>query len=350
MVRLKATTLFTQTIDTDADGHWDKLLIEVSLAAKARETLQVYWVPETKLEKYPAMTNVRLSLKSKNGYPSPEIEKTRRLRGFEQNIAEPYYQLEGPSIENDKVAFRTFFDKRNGKDVYGKTTTSLVLDQVGLTGSWHQLNWWGMDILKTGNSLGAGSYAIAEKDKWYRLADADTSIFTALYEGPLQAAYEIKFANWDTGTLKSNGSETIVINKGDFYFQSILKLRLSKEQRLICGFPNFIGAKAEFNCLNDHLSSLSTFGAQADGSSSNLGMALIFPTVSYLSNGTTQADEPIPNTTFVELKPGIEQRLFFIAAWEKTNNDFATKAGFDSYLRQVALKLAHPIVIHSISP
>jgi len=62
-----------------------------------------------------------------------------RQRGFVQNIANPVYQMEGPGIENNKVAFRSFFDKRNGKDIYGKLITTPILDQVGLTESWHIL-------------------------------------------------------------------------------------------------------------------------------------------------------------------------------------------------------------------
>ncbi|MBC7722813.1 MAG: DUF4861 family protein, partial [Pedobacter sp.] len=142
-------TLVTQIIDTNNDGIWDELLIEISLAANSKDTLDITWSAKQETA-FPTFANVQLSLRSDTNIPSSEIYQTQRRRGFAQNIAKPYYQMEGPGIENDKVAFRTFFDFRNGKDIYGKIVDMPVLEKVGVGSSWHEMQPWGKDILKVG--------------------------------------------------------------------------------------------------------------------------------------------------------------------------------------------------------
>lgn len=61
----------------------------------------------------------------------------------------PSYLTEGPGWENDKVAFRLYFDMRNTVDIYGKRIPAMVMDTVGANpaSSYHNLSNWGMDIL-----------------------------------------------------------------------------------------------------------------------------------------------------------------------------------------------------------
>lgn len=47
--------------------------------------------------------------------------------------------MEVPGIENDKVAFRAFFDYRNSKDIYGKIVDTPTLERVGVGSGWHEL-------------------------------------------------------------------------------------------------------------------------------------------------------------------------------------------------------------------
>lgn len=50
--------------------------------------------------------------------------------------------MEGPAGKNDKVGFRNYYDLRNGMDIFGKITDKMVLDTIGLTGSYHDLSNW----------------------------------------------------------------------------------------------------------------------------------------------------------------------------------------------------------------
>lgn len=339
--------LISQTIDTNNDGFWDELLIEISLAAKEKDTLQINWVSKEGVA-FPKRTNVQLSLRSDTDVPSPEINDAKRNRGFVQNIAKPFYQMEGPGFENDKVAFRAFFDYRNGMDIYGKIVEEPILEKVGVGASWHNLQPWGMDILKVGYSLGAGALAVKENNKIYRLGDADSTTFQVLYEGPLQAAFKLGFTNWDVANAKQNGSETIKITKGNFYYKNEVSLALNKSQNLVSGFANFIDAKVNYKKYNNHFSAIYTYGKQAEGSDSNLGMAIVFSTKNYLENKMADQTTSIPNTSYVALKPRNKTAIYFFACWEKSDNRFATQQGFENYVEQTIQSLSNPIKIKKV--
>jgi len=345
VVRRQGSLLNSQLIDENRDGKWDKILIEISLQPFGRDTLMLQWVSEKELPLFVNLTNVRLSLRSTNNTPSPEIETYTRQRNFRPSVAVPFFQMEGPGIENDKVAFRSFFDFRNGKDIYGKVKTEPVLEQIGVDGSWHKMHSWGMDILKVGQSLGAGGLAIKEDDLLYRLGDADTAIFTTLYEGPLQAAFRLDFYNWDVGTTKQNGSETIILTKGQYYYQNKINVPLQMFQQLICGIADFGSNELEFKKHNHKFSSLSTYGPQAEGTATNLGLAILFPSKRYLSNATTTSTDSIPNTTYVALKASNKNEItiFFFACWEKSDRRFEAGKAYALYLQQEADKIANPV-------
>lgn len=331
-----------QPVDTDKDGRWDSLFLELSLPPFTTDTVFLCWQEQEPVS-FPASTNVRFSLRSTDGLPCAEISDTFRLRGYTQDISKPAYQLEGPGIENDKVAFRVFFDSRNGKDIYGKRTTTPVLDRVGLTGSWHTLQDWGMDILRTGQSLGAGAFAIREAGKDYKLADADSTVFTHLYEGALAAAFRLDFYGWDAGTRKQRGSEVITIQKGDYFYTTTLQVPMQPHQELIQGFAHFYQDSLYLPQAGTQCKIIATYGQQAEGDTSPLGLALLVPQNRFAGTGTTDNSDPLPNSCYVRMKPADTTVTHFFACWAGTDQRFGDKAGFSSYLREVANRLAHPI-------
>ena len=69
---------------------------------------------------------------------------------------------EGPGWESQMVGYRLYLDGRNAIDVFGKKTTDMILKQVGRGDDYHQIQPWGMDILKVGASLGSGGFGVHE--------------------------------------------------------------------------------------------------------------------------------------------------------------------------------------------
>ena len=208
-----------------------------------------------------------------------------------------------------------------------------------------------MDIFHTGNSLGAGGLAIEEKAKIYRLGDADTATFTSMYEGPLSAAFCLNFKGWDVGTGKGDGSENLSITKGTFYYKNEIALNLTRLQRLVAGIANFGVDKPIYKKQNSTFSSLSIYGAQAEGTNTKLGVAILFPTADYVTHNTTDSASSIPNTSYISLRPPANGKttIYFFACWEKTDSRFSTEQGFEEYLDVSAEALAHPIQVRVIN-
>lgn len=338
-------TLPSQFLLDPTRQEWTAVLLSVDLPAKSKRTYKVKWVTPVEIHEEPVRADVRLSLRSETGSPTANIPHETRQRGFVQNISKPKYQMEGPGIENDQFAMRVFFDQRNGKDLYGKLGEEPVLERVGLGGSWHKLQPWGMDILKTGDSISMEGLAVKQGSEVVRLADADVSMFDALYSGPLQAALQLKFQGWDVGTAKRDGAEIISMSVGDSLYQDAVTVPLSSGQELITGLPNFDKRILPRHTVhNGQISSISTYGPQAEGTGTALGLAIFFPTADFVQTQSTDADPVLPHSHLVTLHPHGGTEVFTVAVcWEKRDPQFATEAGFQSYLQRVADHLAHPI-------
>lgn len=79
---------------------------------------------------------------------------------------------EGPGWESDRVAYRLYLDGRNAVDIFGKRTPELVLAGVGRGEDYHAMADWGMDILKVGNSLGAGGFGVLQDGEAVQIGEA----------------------------------------------------------------------------------------------------------------------------------------------------------------------------------
>lgn len=262
----------------------------------------------------------------------------------------PYYQSEGPVWENDKVGFRLYLDVRNAKDIFGKTTSNIVLDTVGTHGDkyYHQFDPnWGMDILKVGASLGAGSIALHIKnnkgvDTLVRLGG--TGIEQTSYELVRnkrdEAIFRLHYKNWKLLGRTYQVTEEIRMEPGKYYYESKVTVSgLKGDERLVTGIVNF-KAPESFQFSQGNKGILYTHDKQADDGS-HLGMAVM----------TDQKNDPkygaTPNTgsgivnsyTLSMAIQNNEPVIFrFYAGWEQTDKQFTDKKYFENFLQREAVE------------
>ena len=164
--------LASQMDDLDSDGRWDELAFVIDL--KGNEKQPVTFKVGEPVE-FEMRTNLRFGSAVE---PNNAVTEQLRLKTNDSPTISAVYQMEGPAWENDKVGFRNYYDARNGMDIFGKKTARMVLDDAGIRGqNYHELSDWGMDILKVGNSLGAGAIAIGVGDSIYRVGAAKDIVF-----------------------------------------------------------------------------------------------------------------------------------------------------------------------------
>ena len=324
-------TLLSQLDDLDQDGQWDEMAFLVDLEPGEVKKLSLGWndlAPASQKTR----TNIRFAKKMEdNSYQ----ELSQEIRPVDHTKASPTvnYQMEGPAWENDKVAFRMYFDPRNGFDIFGKTSREMVLDQVGISGNYHELQDWGMDILKVNNSLGAGALALQWQDSLYRLAETDEAYFKVITEGPVRSILELNYKNWKIKDVSLELNQKIIIEAGKYYYSSeITTDNLPENSGLGTGIVN-IYSDTIYEDTAEEMKIMATHAPQAFNGE-YLGMAIMAKQNQFRSVQKTPEKGPGITQTYVMVFNSNSHpvKFHFFAGWELSDPEFANK---DSFIKKV---------------
>lgn len=325
--------IFSQIDDLNGDGKWDELLIQVDIAPKSKLELSLQWLDKQK--NYPQQTNIRMAKVIEMGKTYEEQSRVKRIQGGNTKVTTANFQMEGPGWENDKVAFRNYLDERNGFDIFGKKTEAMVLDKVGINEDYHKLQSWGMDILKVGNSLGAGAPAIWHKDSLYRVTAPQGAYFELLKEGPLRSTFNLTFDQIQIDNQLVKITHQVSITAGKYAYTS----KISSQ-----GLPT--GATLATGIVKLHSDSLYvskagkkmiflTHDKQAfEGE--YLGMAIVTNKKNYIKWLQQPEKGKGIVSTFALVLQGNDQKPLtydFYAGWERSNAKFAQRNYFEQYIK-----------------
>lgn len=334
--------------DKDKDGTWDEWAISISIKQKEVKKYKVQWVDSQEINKYKfeTKTNLHFGKRQADGsYKNVDFELHPKTHIAQ---SEPWiYQYEGPGWENDKVAYRSYFDSRNGKDIFGKITSRMVLDSVMLYGNYHEFDArWGMDVLKVGKSLGMGAVAFVESGKIKRLGNADSMVYEKLIEGPLRSVFVIKYYDYSLHGEKRNISDEIEIRAGGYFYKHTLYINKPKNDTLLVGFANLKGVgKGEFVDLGTS-KAVFTHGNQSENHD-NLGLSVFtdIKTATYGDAPTEPDGDYVVNTSYLSAVAQEVNQFYVMGCWEKSDENFKTKQGFKDFLLLQMKKQAYPIEI-----
>ncbi len=346
VVNYKGDTIPSQTDDTNGDGHWDELFFLSDFKSNQTKTFFLNAVAEEDIPEFTPRTNVRFASIYDGKFISQDT--ATRIKGTDTEVTQQYFQVEGPAWENDKVGFRNYFDERNGFDIFGKRTTDMVMDMVGTGESYHELQPWGMDILKVGNSLGAGGIAIDYKDSLYNFALGAVGNYQLLSSGPLRSVFKLSFNNINIGDHTLALDQIISIIAGEYgYHSKVTVTGIEDSMSLAAGIVNMHADTLYFTDNNDQYVSIATHDKQAF-LGEYLGMGLIFNKKDFVKYGET-ADEGtgIIQTYFGKLKisNGEPVNFMFMTGWEYTDKQFANREYFLATIAKQAAKMAHPVKV-----
>ncbi|MCU0429029.1 MAG: DUF4861 domain-containing protein [Cytophagaceae bacterium] len=329
----KSWSIF-QLDDLDHDGAWDEALVALHLDPHEIKPMQVSCVSKQeflKITEVEKLTNIHLGKsENKDGKYKEVLHEIRPASHLPQ--ARPMlYQFEGIGWESERVAFRSYFDARNGKDIFGKCSAGILLDSIGLPGKdYHELQSWGMDVLKVGTSLGAGALAIRYRGRYYRLGATDSAIFTVLQEGPLRSRFQIQYAGWKVSDKSLQLIETITIEAGSYGYNSTVQVKgLSSDSfEIVTGIVNLKNQKKKFHEFSTPTAAFLFSWADQSENHDRLGMALLSPSSCKpwinVSSDQATSDEDITHTFFWHLKPDQQASatFYFFALWEKSDPAF----------------------------
>jgi hypothetical protein len=304
-------------------------------------------------DQYPSFdmrTNLRLGA-NEPGYP--ELEEAPRLEGItyhNHSRTGEVYQMEGPAWENDKVGFRNYLDQRNGMDIFGKLTSRMVLDSVGIATrqSYHEPDAWGMDVLKVGTSLGAGSIGYLYRDSIYRVGDRGSASYAAVFEGPLRSRFILTYDPWFIEEREVRVLHQIEIVAGRLCYQSDVTISGSGGAfDLVTGIVNMKSDTLYTLDLNQQFSGFLTHDLQSEDTTL-LAMALVVPTLDLVSFGETKkTGEGVTETYYTVLNApeGQPVPFRFYALWEREDPRWASREQVETFLKKEAERWSQSVII-----
>lgn len=348
VVRYQGQEVPSQYIDVDPFNEGILVMLD-ELKGRGSTKLEVRYAEEGIIPReYPARAQAELSVK-KGGhfedrkYIGGTFENIHSLRVPPEVTDHSYYmRYEGPGWESDKVGYRLYMDWRRGTDVFGKQTTDMVLQQVGLDGyeSYHHLQPWGMDVMKVGSSLGLGSPALFHHGQANRI-DSVAQVQCEISEnGPLYGSFNTTYTGWQVNGLTLDVESWISIHAGSRLTHQVL-LVTSDEQptNLSTGIVKDEAAKRYTSVGGENAwGYLATYGKQSLNGD-HLGLVVFFRPTDLLEF-TEDAHSHV-----VSLKPqdGVLD-YYYGAAWELEPNGIKTAAEFLTYIQETARALANPLL------
>jgi hypothetical protein len=329
----------SQCDDIDSDGSWDELVFLCDLGAGESRKLIFEPVESTAYPVFDVRTHLRFCRANE---PYDTAWGDLRMKTNDTKFTVPVYQMEGPAWENDVVAFRNYYDARNGIDIYGKRVREMVLDSVGIKGrNYHELADWGMDILKVGNSLGAGAVAIGVGDSLYRVGPCEEGRFRVISQGPVRTVFELTYKNVPAGDRLYTVKQQISIYAGDYFYRNSLQVDgLKGDEELVTGIVDMHELAAD-QAEVGNMKIMSTLGKQAMNGEV-LGMAVIFPSSEFKRYWEAPVSgSGIVNTHLVSLalSAGKPTRYAFLAAWELRDEKIKDKGYFSELVNEAAERL-----------
>jgi hypothetical protein len=329
----------SQCDDMNGDGRWDELVFLCDLGISESQKLIFEPVEATAYPVFDARTHLRFCRANE---PYDTAWGDLRMKTNDTKFTIPVYQMEGPAWENDIVSFRNYYDARNGIDIYGKRVHEMVLDSVGIKGrNYHELAAWGMDILKVGNSLGAGAIAIGIGDSLYRVGPCEEGGFRLISQGPVRTVFELTYTDVPAGDRLYSVNQQISMYAGDNFYRNSVKVNgLKGDEELVTGIVDMHALAAD-QVEVGKMKAMSTWGKQAMNGEV-LGMAVIFPDSEFRRYWEAPVSgSGIVNTHLVSLGLSADKptKYAFMAAWELQDDKLKDKGYFNEVVKESAGKL-----------
>ncbi len=356
-VSAKEKKLAVQHTDEDGDGKWDEVIFLYSFKANEKVSFTISSVKENTEATAIQRAHVRMRKKNSDDSFGPNIiSETMPPQNPATDFSKhklPMYLTEGPAWENDKVAFRLYFDVRNNKDIYAKTTAKMMMDTVGANPkvSYHELSGWGMDVLHVAKSLGAGALAISvpqagREDTLIRLGGQNIkkTVYRQIADGPLLAKFSVMY-DWEINDKPVQVKEEISIWGGQYFYESDVTVKGAPAgSKLVTGIANFY--ENTFDTITFDKAAIGfTYGKQAENKD-NLGLGILVNKQDFVKADSINRSNTDVNETYIitqKITENMPLRYRFYVGWERTDKRFITALGFKIFLKEEAVKYSQVI-------
>ncbi len=327
------------------------ILFIADFAPSGKKKFEIKYLTEGKICKnYPARTYAELAMKFDAVYKDKKFTSDH-FENFSKVVVpeihtdhDALFKYEGPGWESEKVGYRFYLDWRNATDIFGKKVSKLVLSEVGVNDvtaqddSYHEMQDWGMDVFKVGNTLGIGSIGMVDDGKISRVEKTEKVVCKITEKGPLLAEVKTTYKGWLIGDKKHDICVRNSISAGSRITSTLVKTSDNTEN-ITTGFAKHEDTEYITSDYPSGWQYIALYGKQSL-SGDNLGIVLF-----YEKSALLEKDEDEINY-FVSLKPAnniVEYK--YAAAWEQEKDGVKSKEEFKKYIEAEIEKLNNPLNI-----
>jgi len=217
----------------------------------------------------------------------------------------------------------------------------MIMQNVGLDGfdSYHEMQTWGMDVLKVGSSLGLGTMGTFYGDKAIRVDKTDSVTCQIVENGNIYSSIKTNYFGWKVADQSVDIQSVLSIHAGTRLTYN--QITVSGQLENIC--TGIIKDKNATLFANQGDATkwgyLASYGVQSLNND-KLGLAVFF------SNDQFKGFTEDELSHIVKLNPESGNLgYYFLAAWEGEKNGIQDEAAFLDYIKQAAKELGSPVEV-----
>ncbi len=191
----------SQVDDLNGDRIIDEVAFLIDIAPKGKVTALIT-VSDTSSQphRYASRVHAQMLVATKSKKrPHAPISSISTPTGDLYN----YLHHHGPAFENELVAYRIYFDRKQTVDIYGKFNKGLELDACGWYPNDEQLaQGFGDDVLRVSGSCGLGTLKgwDAKKQKAIHITPVENRRASIVAQGAVRTIVEMAVCGWKYGT------------------------------------------------------------------------------------------------------------------------------------------------------
>lgn len=327
----------------------DQIILVVDIKANQSKELKLVWGNDEKSE-FKSRTYAELAMKNPSSFDG------KKFRGDTfQNVTkikvpafhtdhDALFKYEGPGWESEKVGYRFYLDWRNATDIFGKKVNELVLKNIGLhdtlaqDDSYHNMQDWGMDIFKVGNSLGIGSLGMISNGKVVMVSKTDSIYCAVSKNGPIKSEIKTNYYGWQVDNNKFNVESRFSITAGSRLSKHAIVIEAEPEN-LVTGLAKYEGTSFIKSNNKKGWNYIALYGKQSLAGD-DLGIALFYKQKDFIELTEDNL------SYIVKLKPANGKlEYYFAAAWQQELNGIKNQKEFEEYLSNTIQELNNPIKV-----
>lgn len=329
---------------------FDLVFVSDFAPSQQKEFVVKYLKEGTIIKEYPSRTYAELAMKFNAVFKDKKFNGDR-FENFSKVIVpkihtdhNALFKYEGPGWESELVGYRFYIDWRNATDIFGKKENQLVLKEVGVNDvtasndSYHEMQDWGMDVFKVGNTLGIGSIGMMNGNKIEMVSDREQVTCEIVNNGPVVSDIITEYYGWMVGNNKFNLTSRLSIAAGSRVTNVSLNIK-GNADNIVTGLAKHENTDFLKSNSDGNWQYIALYGKQSLAND-NLGIVLFYDKSNLKKDGEDDLNY------YVVLNP-VDQKVnyMFAAAWEKEMNGIKNKEEFIKYINDELIKLNTPLSI-----